>query len=52
MRDFQQIEAYILGKLSSEAIDDLWIEFIRDPELYLMFETELMLRSKKEVLPL
>jgi len=39
------IEAYILGKLDQREIDLLWIEFLKKPEWYDIFETELYLRS-------
>ncbi len=39
------IEAYILGKLDQREIDLLWIEFLKAPEWYDLFETELHLRS-------
>jgi len=39
------IEAYILGRLNQKEIDELWIEFLRSPEWYDLFETELHLRS-------
>ena len=39
------IEAYILGKLDQREIDQLWIEFLKSPEWYDLFETELHLRS-------
>ncbi len=39
------IEAYILGKLEQRTIDLLWIEFLKAPEWYDLFETELHLRS-------
>ena len=40
----QQIEDYLLGKLSQKEIDLLWIEFLKDQEWFEMFERELMLR--------
>ena len=39
----KQIERYIRGKLTPAEIDQLWIEFIKDPELYQYFITELHL---------
>lgn len=41
----KRIELYILGKLNQNEIDDLWIEFLKAPELYELFEIELLLRS-------
>ena len=41
----KMIEAYILGKLDQKEIDLLWIEFLKEPEWYDLFETELHLRS-------
>ena len=41
----QRIEKYILGKITQKEIDELWIEFLKDPEWYSIFETELHLRS-------
>lgn len=46
MTNYKRIEAYILGNLSENEIDLLWMAFIQDAELYQYFETELMLRSK------
>ncbi len=40
-----KIERYILGELSQEEIDDLWVEFLKNPEYYKWFETELHLRG-------
>lgn len=39
------IEAYILGRLNQGEIDQLWMEFLRTPEWYDLFESELHLRS-------
>ena len=39
----KQIERYIKGKLTPDQIDELWIEFIKDPELYDYFNTYLHL---------
>jgi len=41
----QRIEKYILGKLTQKEIDELWIEFLIEPEWYSIFETDLHLRS-------
>ena len=45
IRMLKLIEAYILGKLDQREIDLLWIEFLKAPEWYDLFETELHLRS-------
>jgi len=34
------IEAYILGKLEQRTIDLLWIEFLKEPEWYDVFEAQ------------
>ncbi len=39
----EQIERYIKGELSENEIDDLWIKFIADPELFDHFNTYLHL---------
>lgn len=39
----ENIQRYIRGELSPGEIDQLWIEFIRDPEWYDYFLTELHL---------
>lgn len=41
----KKIDLYIKGKLSQEEIDELWKEFLQDPERYDWFETEVHLRS-------
>ena len=41
----KQIEDFILGKLSQREIDLLWIEFLKAPEWYNLFEVELHLRA-------
>ena len=41
----QRIEKYILGKITQKEIDELWIEFLIEPEWYSIFETDLHLRS-------
>ena len=40
----RQIENYLLGRLNSQEIDELWIAFLKDPEWFEMFEMELMIR--------
>ncbi len=37
----QRIEKYILGKLTQKEIDELWIEFLKDPEWYIILKTDL-----------
>jgi len=39
-----QIERYILGKLRQEEIEQVWLTFLEDRELYDVFITELHLR--------
>ena len=41
----QRIEKYILGKLTQKEIDQLWIEFLKDPEWLKITETEINLRA-------
>lgn len=41
----QQIDLYIKGELSQDEIDELWKEFLKHPEWYDWFETEVHLRS-------
>ena len=45
MKKLQLIENYILGKLNQNEIDQLWIEFLKDPKLFSYFEIELHLRG-------
>ena len=40
------IHAFIGGRLNQYEIDELWIEFLKEPDWYDIFETELHLRSK------
>ncbi len=44
LKTFKNIEAYILGKLNESEVDELWVEFLKSPEWYDLFETELLLR--------
>ena len=37
----QRIEKYILGKITQKEIDELWIEFLKDPEWYIILKTDL-----------
>lgn len=39
----KRINDYIHGRLSQQEIDALWIEFLKEPEWYRLFETELHL---------
>lgn len=39
------IEDYLLGKLDQRQIDQLWIEFLKEPEWYDLYEAELHLRA-------
>lgn len=43
LKTFKKIEAYILGKLSESEVDELWVEFLKTPEWYELFEIELLL---------
>lgn len=40
----QRIEDYLLGRLNPQEIDELWIEFMKDPEWFEVFEMEFMIR--------
>lgn len=40
----QLIEDYLLGRLNPKQIDELWIEFLKAPEWFEVFETEAYLR--------
>lgn len=42
----KKIDQYIRGDLKDSEIDELWIEFLKNPELYDLFETELLLRDR------
>ena len=48
----RKITQYLKGDLNNEEIDQLWEEFLKDPELFSQFETELnlhdMFRKQKE----
>ena len=41
----QRIDLYIRGKLNQQEIDELWIEFLKEPEWYKIFETDLHIRA-------
>lgn len=41
----KKIDQYIRGDLKDSEIDELWIEFLKKPELYHLFETELLLKD-------
>lgn len=45
LKTFKNIEAYILGKLNESEVDELWVEFLKNPECFDYFEIELCLRS-------
>lgn len=40
----QEVERYIKGELTGAEIDALWMEFLKNPEYYHLFETDLHLR--------
>lgn len=40
----KKIEEYILGRLSQDEIDALWMEFLKTPEWLCYLETEINLR--------
>jgi len=44
----ENIDRYISGKLSRQEIDQLWIEFLQDPEWYAYFLTLLHLYAMAE----
>lgn len=41
----KQVDAYLRGKLSKREIDELWLQFLRNPYYFELFETELQLRN-------
>lgn len=41
----KEIERYIKGELSQPEIDALWMEFLKNPEYYHLFETDLHFRQ-------
>lgn len=41
----KRIDAYIRGNLSKREIDELWLQFLKNPYFYELFETELHLRN-------
>jgi len=41
----KQIEKYLDGELSAEQADQLWKEFLSDPESYDLFKTVVNLRD-------
>lgn len=41
----QEIDRYIRGELSGEEIDRLWMEFLKQPEYFKLFETDLHFRQ-------
>lgn len=40
LKTFKSIEAYILGKLNESEVDELWVEFLKEPEWYDYFEID------------
>ena len=40
-----KIEDYILGRLNQKEIDELWIEFLKEPEWLSIVEIEVNLRA-------
>lgn len=44
----ERINKYILGKLNQKEIDELWIEFLKDPKLFDYFMIELHLYALKK----
>lgn len=42
---YKQISRYIKGELNDKEIDELWVEFLRNPEAFEYFETELNLQD-------
>ena len=45
LENFKMIEKLILGKLGDDEVDQLWIEFLKDRELFDCFLIELHWRS-------
>lgn len=43
----ETIDKYVRGELNTEQIDDLWSQFLLEPEYYGWFEVELMLKSQQ-----
>ena len=39
-----RLDHYICGRLNQQEIDKLWIEFLREPEWFKIFETDIQLR--------
>jgi len=48
---YQTIENYVLGNTSPAEIDEVWLLFLKDPELFEYFLTELHLRSYSLTVP-
>jgi len=40
-----RIDDYVRGRLVQEQIEDLWIEFLKDPYWFKIFEVEVSLRN-------
>lgn len=49
----ENIDSYIKGRLSQEEIEELWIEFLKYPEMFRYFETEVQIQDmiKKRDIP-
>ena len=45
----KKIDRYIRGELAQGEIDELWIEFIKEPDWYRIFETDLHIRSLQKI---
>lgn len=41
----EKIDSYIKGRLSQEEIEDLWIEFLKYPDIFHYFETEVQIQD-------
>jgi hypothetical protein len=40
-----RIDAYVRGRLNQEEIEELWIEFLREPYWFRIFEVDVNLRA-------
>jgi tetratricopeptide (TPR) repeat protein len=49
----EKIDSYIKGRLSQDEIEELWIEFLKYPEMFHYFETEVQIQDmiKKRDIP-
>jgi hypothetical protein len=43
MNPYRTIELYIMGKLNPDRVDELWVEFLKEPVLFEYFDTLLHL---------